>query len=83
MRRMLWGQQRKASTQQALTAWDRMVARAAPLTPHWKTKIKMGSSTIFSTAPMSTLSMAVIAFPWVLMKVFRPRASWTKTVPSR
>ena len=43
----------------------------------------MGSSMMFSTAPISTLSMATSAFPWALMKLFSPRASWTKTVPSR
>ena len=48
-----------------------------------KTKMNTGSSTMFRIAPMSTEHMAVMALPWALMKVFSPRASWTKTVPSR
>ena len=74
---------RNSTTQAALTAWDRMVARAAPRTPMSKTKMNTGSSTMFRIAPMSTEHIAVMARPWALMKVFRPRASWTKTVPSR
>jgi hypothetical protein len=43
----------------------------------------MGSSTMFSIAPISTLSIATSAFPWALMKLFSPRASWTNIVPNR
>ena len=56
---------------------------AAPCTPMSNTKMNTGSSTIFITAPMTTEHMATMARPWALMKVFRPRASWTNTVPSR
>ena len=83
MRMTLRLEHRKLKTHSALTAWDRMVARAAPRTPIPSTKMKMGSSTMFSTAPMSTLSMAVVALPWALMKAFSPSASCTNTVPSR
>ena len=38
---------------------------------------------MFSTAPMATLSMAVPLRPWALMKVLRPSASCTLTVPHR
>ena len=34
-------------------------------------------------APMSTLSMAVVAKPWALMKALSPSENITKTVPSR
>ena len=60
-----------------------MVARAAPRTPKPSTKMNTGSSTMLVTAPISTLSMAVVAKPWALMKVFRPSASCTKMVPIR
>ena len=74
---------KKPTTHTALTAWDKMVARAAPFTPMRNTKMNSGSSRIFSTAPMSTEHMAGMAFPWALIKVFRPRESCTKIVPSR
>ena len=74
---------RKASTHTADTAWDRMVARAAPCTPRSSPKIKMGSSTMLHTAPMTTVSILVVEKPWVVMKLFRPRESCTAMVPHR
>ena len=63
MRRPDLPEHRKPTTQQALTPWEIMVARAAPLTPIWKPKINTGSSRMFSTAPMSTEHMATRAWP--------------------
>ena len=74
---------RKASTQMADTAWAMMVASAAPWTPIFMPKIKMGSSTMFVTAPMITVSMEVVEKPWVVIKLFRAREIWTNTVPQR
>ena len=48
------GTAKEGSTQQRSLLWDRMVQAAPPYLPTGN-KIKMGSSTIFSTAPMSTL----------------------------
>ena len=78
-----FGPVRKRSTHAALTAWLKMVARAAPFTPSPSPKMRRGSSTRFSTAPMSTLSMATVDCPWAEMKVFRPSANCTNTVPHR
>ena len=60
-----------------------MVARAAPRTPMPKPKMKMGSSTMLVTAPMSTVAMEMVEKPWAVMKKFRPRESSTKMLPSR
>ena len=40
------------------------VAMAAPFTPIWNTKIKIGSSTILITAPMTIDIIAVVDLPW-------------------
>ena len=74
---------KNATTHTALTVWLMMVATAAPLTPMPNTKMNSGSSKRFSTAPMATLSMAVVLRPWALIKVFSPSASCTLTVPHR
>ena len=60
-----------------------MVARAAPRTPMWRTKIKSGSRIRFRTAPMETVSIPVIPNPWALIKLFMPRLIMTKSVPIR
>ena len=62
---------------------DRMVARAAPLTPMWNTKINMGSSMMLLTAPSSTVIMPTVPNPWELMKLFMPRPVITKILPIR
>ena len=81
--RMVFFEQRKATTQTADTAWERMVARAAPCTPIPSPKMKMGSRMMLSTAPMRTVTIPVPANPWELMKAFIPRLVCTKRVPSR
>ena len=53
------------------------VASAAPRTP----KIKIGSSTIFAAAPISTVSIPYFAKPCAVIKAFRPSVSCTKSVP--
>ena len=58
---------KKRSTHAADTAWDKMVARAAPRTPMSSTKMKMGSSTMFSPAPMSTVRMLTVVKPWAVI----------------
>ena len=83
MRMPLLALSRKRRIQIALMACERIVASAAPETPMPKTKMKTGSSTMFTPAPSSTLSIAVVALPCALMKVFSPSASCTNTVPIR
>ena len=83
MRRWVFLPSRNQTIHTALTACEMMVASAAPRTPMFSTKMKMGSSTILLTAPISTLSMAVVAKPWALMKALSPSENITKTVPSR
>ena len=58
---------RNLSTHTADTAWDKMVARAAPWTPMPKAKMKMGSSTVFRMAPISTVFMPTTVKPWAVM----------------
>ena len=58
---------RNFSTHTAETAWDRMVARAAPRTPMPKAKMKMGSSTVLRIAPISTVFMPTTVKPWAVI----------------
>ena len=60
-----------------------MVASAAPRTPIPKPKMKMGSSTMLATAPMSTVAMETVENPWEVIKKFRPSEISTKMVPHR
>ena len=64
------------------TAWEMMVARAAPCTPMFSPKIKMGSRMMFSTAPISTVAMLTPEKPCALIKAFRPRVNCTNRVPA-
>lgn len=64
------------------TAWDKMVARAAPRTPKLNPKIKIGSRIVFKIAPMSTVFMLTVVKPWAVMNAFIPRVISTKAVPS-
>ena len=50
-------------THAALTAWEMIVARAAPFTPIPNTKINTGSRQILIIAPIKTESMAILASP--------------------
>ena len=74
---------RKAITHTADTAWAMMVARAAPCTPMPKPKMNTGSSTMFTTAPISTVAMPMVEKPWAVMKKFMPMDSSTKMEPMR
>lgn len=60
-----------------------MVAKAAPFTPMSNQKMKIGSSTIFSKAPISTEYMAMLGRPCELMKVLSPVETSTNSVPSK
>ena len=54
---------RNRSTHTEEINWEMTVARAAPLTPRCRTKMKTGSNIIFKTAPIKTVSMPVLAKP--------------------
>ena len=71
------------STHTADTPWAITVARAAPFTPMSSRKIKMGSSTMLMTAPMTTVNIPVFPNPWALIKGFIPRPIMTNRVPHR
>ena len=71
------------STHTAETVWERMVASAAPRTPISSAKMKMGSRTMLSAAPMQTVSMAVLAKPCAETNWFIPSAICTLIVPIR
>ena len=73
---------RKASTHTQDRHWDITVASAAPRTPMPRAKMNTGSSTIFVTAPMSTVYMPTLAKPCAVMNAFMPSVSCTNTVPS-
>ena len=53
----------------------------SPATPMPKVKMKTGSSTIFSTAPMSKVNMPVQEKPWQMIKWFRHTERTEKKVP--
>ena len=55
---------RNSSTHRAPTAWLRTVARAAPRTPIFRPKMKMGSRTMLMPAPMTVVIMAMVEKPW-------------------
>ena len=67
--------------QTALTAWLITVAVAAPLTPMSKPNIRIGSSTILITAPITVVSILILAKPWVVINVFMPITDKTNTLP--
>ena len=66
-RHLVFGPVRNRSTHAADTAWDKMVARAAPRTPMPKAKMKTGSRMVLSTAPISTVFMLTVVKPWAVM----------------
>ena len=45
------------------TTYPRTVAMAAPVTPIWNTKIKMGSRIVFKIAPLNVAIMAKTGLP--------------------
>lgn len=58
---------RKSSTHTQDTAWLMIVAQAAPCTPRSSVKMKMGSSTMLMTAPMTVDSMPMRGKPCALI----------------
>ena len=66
-RHFVRGPVRNRSTHTADTAWERMVARAAPRTPSPRTKMKMGSRRVFRIAPISTVFMLTVVKPWAVI----------------
>ena len=54
---------------------------AAPRTPSPNPKMRMGSRMMLITAPITVVSMLVLAKPWVVMKGFMPITSSTNTEP--
>ena len=73
---------RKRIAQTALIACERTVASAAPCTPISNPKIKIGSRTIFVTAPITTVIMLILENPCAAIKAFSPSVSCTKIVPT-
>ena len=74
-RHLLFPPVRKRSTQAADTAWDKMVASAAPRTPRLSPKMKMGSSTMFKPAPMRVVRILMVVNPWAVIYAFMPRVT--------
>ena len=66
---------KKRMAQTALTACERMVANAAPCTPIFNTKIRIGSRMMLVIAPITTVSMLMVEKPCAEMKAFMPRVS--------
>ena len=64
------------------TVWLNTVAIAAPFTPSPNTKMNIGSSTMFMTAPISTVTMPIVANPWLFMNAFMLSVTSTGIVPS-
>ena len=50
-------------TKAQLAIWEITVATAAPETPMWRPKMKIGSRMMFSAAPRTTEYMPVFAKP--------------------
>ena len=74
---------RNHRTKAALTYWLITVAMAAPATPKSNTKMKMGSKTIFVTAPSIVVIIEKLLNPCALRNGFRPRVINTKTLPQQ
>ena len=80
-RRMVLLPVRKRRIQKAPTAWLSTVAMAAPRTPMSSTKMRMGSRMMLMTAPMTVVSILILAKPWVVIKGFMPMTRRTQTEP--
>ena len=74
---------RNRRTQTQETIWLSTVASAAPPTPISSKKMKTGSSTRFSTAPIRVVSIPILGNPWALIKPFSPVASMVNVVPNK
>lgn len=66
-RHLVLGPVRNRRTHRAETAWERMVARAAPRTPISRPKMKMGSRIVLRIAPSSTVFMLTVVKPWAVI----------------
>ena len=73
---------KKLTTQIHEHACDTIVASAAPRTPICNPKIKIGSSTMLITAPISTDNIPVFANPCAVINAFNPSVNCTKIVPT-
>ena len=73
---------KKLTTQMHEHACDIIVASAAPRTPICNPKIKIGSSTMLITAPISTDNIPVFANPCAVINAFNPSVNCTKIVPT-
>ena len=80
-RRLVFLPIRKLTTHTQETPCEITVASAAPRTPMFRPKMKIGSSTMLHTAPMSTVIMPVVAKPCAVMNAFMPSVSSTNSVP--
>ena len=65
------------------THCEMIVASAAPRTPIFNAKIKTGSSTTFSSAPISVVHIPIRGKPWALIKPFMPVPNMANIVPAR
>ena len=72
---------RKCRIHTAPTAWLSTVASAAPLTPILNTNINIGSRTILITAPITVVSMLILANPCVVINMFIAITIRTNTLP--
>ena len=59
------------------------VASAAPCTPIFISKIKIGSKIRLQTAPIDTVIIPILAKPCALINAFIPRLNITKSVPHK
>ena len=82
MRRIVFLPRRNATTHTQDMPCEITVASAAPRTPIFSANINSGSSAIFTTAPIRTVSIPAVAKPCAVMKAFSPSVSSTNTVPS-
>ena len=74
---------RNNTTHRAEQPWLITVAAAAHFTPIRNKKMKMGSSIIFTKAPIMTVAIPTTAWPWAVMKGLAPKEIRTKGVPKR
>ena len=72
---------RKRSIHIVDTHCEMTVASAAPRTPMFSPNMNTGSSIMFMTAPITTVSMLSREKPCAVMKAFSPRVNCTNSVP--
>ena len=74
---------KKLTTHTAEIIWLIIVASAAPATPMSNVKIKIGSSTIFITAPKTVVIIPVLGNPCAFIYPLSPVVSIENRVPER